>query len=189
MPIPATFAHVAGTLNNIDELPGLKDHSRHELESWASVDRENRLLLSNRRGADHGDSLPRVPVKKRRKKRTWESPVSFEHEDAYDMDADPFMKPSVSQRTEQRVMCSFRIHDGNKAFRQALITCICTCGETYEWIRRLGLPKNSLRNKLPYHRCVRPATYSHAHVLHWSTSPAKSVGISYMALFVFLSAR
>lgn len=160
MPNRATFAHVGGTLDKIDELPGLADHSRHELESWAAVDREHKLLSSDRRGADHGDPVPRVnklprvnTVSKRRRRRNWESPASFEHEDAYDTYTDPFASTPVS-RKEQRVMCSFRIHDGNKAIRQAMITCICTCGETYAWIRRLGLPMNSIRNKLPYHRCV-----------------------------------
>ena len=154
MPNRATFAHVGGTLDKIDELPGLVDHSRHELESWATADREHRLLSSDRRGADHGDTVPRVPVGKRRRRRNWESPASFEHEDAYDTYTDPFASTPVTRRKEQRVMCSFRIHDGNKAIRQAMITCICTCGETYEWLRRLGLPMNSIRNKLPYHRYV-----------------------------------
>ena len=159
MPSDTTFAHLGGTLNNIDELPGLHDHSRHELDSWANVEKENRLLSSNRRGADHGDKVPRIPVNKRRRRRNWESPASFEHEDAYDIEADPFATPPVSRRQEQRVMCSFRIHDGNKAIRQAMMTCICTCNETYEFIRRLGLPMNSIRNKLPYHRCVRHLCY------------------------------
>ena len=154
MPNSATFAHVAGTLDHIDELPGLADHSRPALASWASADRENRLLSSDRRGADHGDRSPRVPinVNQRRRRRNWESPASFEHEDAYDTYTDPFAGPPVRRRKEHRVMCSFRIDDGNKAIRQAMISWICTIGETYDWVRRLGLPMNSIRNKLPYHR-------------------------------------
>ncbi len=148
----APFAHVGGTLNNIDTLPGLHDRSRHELDSWATADKENRRLSSNRRGADHGDSLPSIPINKRRRRRNWESPASFEHEDAYDIDTDLSEGASAKRGREQRVICSFRIHDGNKAIRQALMTCICTCGETYDWIRRLGLPMNSIRSKLPYHR-------------------------------------
>ncbi|DBB05473.1 hypothetical protein WJX77_004124 [Trebouxia sp. C0004] len=148
----SSFAHVGGTLNNIDPLPGLHDKSRHELDSWAAADKENRRLVSDRRGADHGDSLPNTPVSKRRRRRNWESPASFEHEDAYDIETDPFESTVTNRGRQQRVICSFRIHDGNKAIRQALMTCICTCGETYEWIRRLGLPMNSIRNKLPYHR-------------------------------------
>ena len=153
----SSFAHVGGTLNNIDPLPGLHDRSRHELDSWAAADKENRRLVSDRMGADHGDSLPNIPVSKRRRRRNWESPASFEHEDAYGIETDPFESTATNRGRQQRVICSFRIHDGNKAIRQAVMTCICTCGETYEWIRRLGLPMNSIRNKLPYHRYARSA--------------------------------
>lgn len=114
----------------MDQLPGLHDRSKHELKSWASADSHSR----------------------RRRRRNWESPASFEDEDAFDIDTDPYEGTSARRGREQRVICSFRINDGNKAFRQALMSCICTCGETYEWIRRLGLPMNSIRNKLPYHR-------------------------------------
>lgn len=158
MPQRLSFAHIGGTLGNIDELPGIHDRSRHELESWGAADREARKLGPARRGAEHGDnlghqdSLPTTPLGRRRKRRTWESPASFEHHDAYDLSPDAALSPSSRSGRQHRVICSFRISEGNKALRKALMSCICTCGETYDWIRRLGLPVSSIKNKLPYHR-------------------------------------
>lgn len=162
---PSSFAHVGGTLNNIDQLPGLRDDaSRPDLENWSAAEREAVKMGLARRGAEHGDdlsgldSMPTTALGRRRRRRTWESPASFEHHDAYDLTPDASMGASSRSGRQHRVICSFRISEGNKAIRQALMSCICTCGETYEWIRRLGLPTNSLKNKLPYHRYI---SYSH----------------------------
>ena len=156
---PSNFAHVGGTLNNIDQLPGLRgDTSRPDLENWSAAEREAAKMGPARRGAEHGDdlsgldSMPTTALGRRRRRRSWESPASFEHHDAYDLTPDASMGASSRSGRQHRVICSFRISEGNKAIRQALMSCICTCGETYEWIRRLGLPTNSLKNKLPYHR-------------------------------------
>lgn len=152
------FAHIGGTLDNMDQLPGLHDTSRPRLESWSAADREAAKMGPARRGAEHGDdlsgvdSMPTTVLGRRRKRRSWESPASFEHHDAYDITPDASLGTSTRSGRQHRVICSFRINEGNKAVRQALMTCICTCGETYEWIRRLALPVNSLKNKLPYHR-------------------------------------
>ena len=172
------FGHVGGLPESIDELPGFHDKPKYELDSWEKAERDRKELNSDRRGADHGDSLPSMPPTRRRKRRNWESPASFEHQEAYILDPKPFQDATARRRTQTRVICSFRINESNKPIRKALMTFISSCTEMVEWVQRLGLPANSIRTKLPYHRCAACAVtllfpcaqYVHSKSLHAVTA-------------------
>ena len=62
-------------------------------------------------------------------------------------------RPSLRHGLEdQALICSFRFTEENRAVREFVVNAVTTSRAVAAWVSRLGLPVNSIQDKLPYHR-------------------------------------
>ena len=62
-------------------------------------------------------------------------------------------RPSLRHGLEdQALICSFRFTEENRAVRELVVNAVTTSRAVAAWVSRLGLPVNSIQDKLPYHR-------------------------------------
>ncbi len=92
-------------------------------------------------------------------------------------------RPSLRHGLEdQALICSFRFTEENRAIREFVVNAVTTSREVAAWVSRLGLPVNSIQDKLPYHRSASccPLTWRQQRIGGQATYRAVMVSILQM---------